>query len=212
MYSDADPMFSKDQSTPQAAMHNNPELKGTSVFKFPDTTNAGARLTSAAGNMLLHSPAKTASSFYKRKDDAQKRAAADIEETLSHLTSVSQKGNEYFSKSKLMQRAKSNASEVKVYHPVGFSAKKMFVSKDAPAQHQQDASFYDPTKFIYRFNETLETQTTPMSSTMTQFRHRKPFDPSSSLPPKDKTHAAGQPSDWAGKPIVGEVRNWSKNS
>jgi hypothetical protein len=154
-------------------------------------------------------------SFYKRKDDAQKRAAADLEETLSHLTSVSQK-IDYFSKSKLMNRAKSNSQqspkEVKVYHPVGFSAKKMFVSKDAPAQHQQDASFYDSTKFVYRFNETLESQGTPLSGTMTQFRHRKPFDPNSSMPPKDKTHAAGQSSDWAGRPIHGDVKNWTKNS
>lgn len=65
---------------------------------------------------------------------------------------------------------------------------------------------------MYRFNETLESQGTPMSGTMTQFRHRKPFDPNGTHPPKDKTHAAGQSSDWAGKAIMGDVKNWTKNS
>jgi hypothetical protein len=61
--------------------------------------------------------------------------------------------------------------------PVGFSSKKMFISKDAPAQHQQDASFYDASKFVYRFNETLE-------STPSRAPTRVPFDPNTSLPPK----------------------------
>jgi hypothetical protein len=141
VYSDADPMFSKEGSqtlgTPLAG--SRPDLKKFSLFKSPEANRHG--LTSAGGNIALEgSHGKTMTGFYKRKDDAQKRAAADLEETLSHFTSVSQKGPiDYFAKSKLMNRAKSNsqqAQDVKVYHPVGFSAKKMYVSKDAPAQHQ----------------------------------------------------------------------------
>jgi hypothetical protein len=32
------------------------------------------------------------------------------------------------------------------------------------------------------------------------------------LPPKLKNHAAGQPSDWAGAPIPGQVKHWAYNT
>lgn len=56
------------------------------------------------------------------------------------MTSVSKRAAEeeahYLGRSKLMNRAKSNsktASEMKTFKPVGYSNKRMFVSKDAPA-------------------------------------------------------------------------------
>jgi hypothetical protein len=142
--SDADPMFQTGGATVSTPVSGNqPDLKKFSQFKSPEPR---AGLTSAGANLLAGDSAKdifktagkTGSSFYKRKDEAQKQAAEAIEETLSHMSSVSQKGAvDYLAKNKLINRAKSNQlSQMKVYNPVGFSTKKMYVSKDAPAQHQ----------------------------------------------------------------------------
>ena len=56
------------------------------------------------------------------------------------MTSVSKRAAEdeanYLGRSKLMNRAKSNSKgpiEIKTFQPVGYSNKKMYVSKDAPA-------------------------------------------------------------------------------
>lgn len=83
-----------------------------------------------------------------------------IEEIQSQLSSAS-KGIGYLARSKLMSRAKSNSVSdpeggMKVFQPVGYTKYGRWVSKDAPAQCQQDGSFYDSQKFQYRFNEELE--------------------------------------------------------
>jgi hypothetical protein len=65
----------------------------------------------------------------------------EIEETISHLTSVSNRDPDdearYLGRSKLMSRAKSNSKAsskvMKSFHPVGYSNGKNIVSKDAPA-------------------------------------------------------------------------------
>jgi hypothetical protein len=41
---------------------------------------------------------------------------------------------------------------------------------------------------------------------------KRPFDFTKIFPQKEKTHAAGQSSDWACKPIPGEAKNWTKLS
>jgi len=119
------------------------------------------------------------------------------------MTSVSKRAAEdearYLGRSKLMTRAKSNTKgqEMKTFLPVGFSHTKQFVSKDAPAQQQQDASFYDSSKFTKtRFNEELAA-----SRVGSAVGSKALFEPA--VPPKYKNHAAGQPSDWAQTPIPG---------
>ena len=104
----------------------------------------------------------------------------------------------YLGRSKLMSRAKSNSKaapkEMKTFQPVGYSNSKNIVSKDAPAQQQQDAAFYHSSQFTQsRFNEEL--------SRVSSGVNKVPFEPG--VLPKYKNHAAGQPSDWAQAPIPG---------
>jgi hypothetical protein len=75
--------------------------------------------------------------FYKKHGDTQK-ALAEIEETLTNMTSVSKReaGRKLIN---LRSRTRANSktlSEMKTYLPVGYSNSKMLISKDAPAQHQ----------------------------------------------------------------------------
>ncbi len=74
---------------------------------------------------------------------------------------------------------------MKTYMPIGFSNSKKIVSKDAPAQQQQDASFYDSSKFTKsRFNEILSG-----SRVSSAVAAKRVFEPT--VLPKDKNHAAG---------------------
>jgi hypothetical protein len=156
------------------------------------------------------------SPFYIRN----KRPAVDID-TMSEMSSISKIpekrtpniGN-YLGKTQHIERAKSSQNqpdvsaaggpgETKTYIPAGYFKYAGYVSKDSNPQIQQDRSFYDSQKFKYRFNEELSTM---------QPRTPSVKAPEPVLPPKLKNHAAGQPSDWAGSPIPGQVKHWAYNT
>lgn len=87
---------------------------------------------------------------------------------------------------------------MKIYLPVGYNTNASYVSKDAPAEVQQDSTFYESKNFKYRFNEELDYKP---SATVEQ-----------ALPPRKKFHAAGVESNWASKPIPGQPKNWGESS
>ena len=151
--------------------------------------------------------------FYIRN----KRPTVEID-NVSEMSSISKVparpppniGN-YLGKTQHMERAKSSQNqpevsvaggpgETKTFIPAGYFKYAGYISKDANAQVQQDRSFYDSQKFKYRFNEELST----LQPRTPSVRATEP-----ALPPKLKNHAAGQPSDWAGSPIPGQVKHWA---